>query len=110
MDILLFVLAMALFLMVIFIREAYEAKKKEKRFIESLYTDYGNKPEKEYSLERFVRIASYYEKHQSEGQIDDITWNDLNMDEIFKRMNYTFSASGEEYLYYTLRLRSLKKI
>ena len=39
----------------------------------------------------------------SEGGIDDITWNDLNMDEIFKRMNYTFSASGEEYLYYTLR-------
>lgn len=103
MEIMFFVLAMALVLIAIFSREAYEAKRREKQFIDSLYADYGDKPEKEYSLERFVRIASNYEKHQSEGQIDDITWNDLNMDEIFKRMDYTFSASGEEYLYYTLR-------
>ena len=84
-------------------REAYQAKKKEKKFIDSLYTNYGQIPKKDYSLERFAKISSYYEKHRREGQIDDITWNDLNMDEIFKRMNYTFSASGEEYLYYTLR-------
>lgn len=103
MDLVFFFGAMALFFAAIFIREAVDARKKEKKFIQSLYTDYGNVPEKEYSPERYVRIASYYKKHIQEGQIDDITWNDLNMDDIFKRMNYTFSASGEEYLYYTLR-------
>ena len=103
MEVLLFFAAMAVFLIAIFIKETIDAKKREKRFIESLYRDYGVVPEKEYSLERFARIPSYYEKHICEGLIDDITWNDLNLDEIFKRMNYTFSASGEEYLYYTLR-------
>lgn len=95
--------AMFFFLIVIFAREGYLASKRKKQFIESLYKDYGMLPDKEYSPERYVRIASYYQKHMSDGMIDDITWNDLNMDDIFKRMNYTFSASGEEYLYYTLR-------
>ncbi|MBO5336139.1 MAG: hypothetical protein J6A94_03295 [Lachnospiraceae bacterium] len=105
MELLFFFGAMAIFFAVVFAREAYSAKKREKKFIDSLYTDYGNVPDKEYALERFVRIPSYYEKHKKgrDGGIDDITWNDLNMDEIFKRMNYTFSASGEEYLYDTLR-------
>lgn len=103
MDILLFLAAIVILFVIIFIREAFDAKKRERQFIESLYKDYGKIPEKEYSLERYVRIDSYYQKHAGEGQIDDITWNDLNMDDIFKRMNYTFSASGEEYLYYTLR-------
>lgn len=35
--------------------------------------------------------------------MDDITWNDLGMDEVFRRIDRTYSAAGEEYLYYTLR-------
>ncbi|MBE5883311.1 MAG: hypothetical protein E7291_02645 [Lachnospiraceae bacterium] len=103
MEIIMFLAAMLLFLFVIYGHEAYKAKKREQQFIESLYQDYGKLPDKEYSPERYVRIASYYKNHIEDGQIDDITWNDLNMDDIFKRINYTFSASGEEYLYYTLR-------
>lgn len=103
MEYVMFLGAMILFFIVIFGREAYSAKKREKQFIASLYEDYGKIPNKEYSLERYVRIGSYYQKHMTERMLDDITWNDLNMDDIFKRMNYTFSASGEEYLYYTLR-------
>lgn len=98
-----FFAAMLLFFIIIFIREAFESKKREEHFVSSLYEDYGKLPVKEYTLERFAKISSYYKKHMEGGQIDDITWNDLNMDEVFKRMNYTFSASGEEYLYYTLR-------
>lgn len=98
-----FIITVGAFVLFLFVNEAVQAKKKEKRFIQSLYEDYGKIPDKEYSLERYVRIASYYLKHREEYFIDDITWNDLDMDDIFKRMNYTFSASGEEYLYYTLR-------
>lgn len=103
MEYLVFVLAMLAFIVIVFVKEAVTAKREEKRFIKSLYEEKNTVPKKEYALERFARIGSYYKKHAKEGQIDDITWNDLNMDEIFKRMNYTFSASGEEYLYYTLR-------
>lgn len=103
MEVLMFFLSIGAFLVAVFVKEAISAKKQEKRFIKSLYEDFGELAKKEYSLERYARMGSYYRKHEKEGQIDDITWNDLNMDDIFKRMNYTFSASGEEYLYYTLR-------
>lgn len=103
MDYWVLLAAMAILLVVLFVREGFSAKRREKQYIESLYRDYGKLPGKEYSPERYVRIASYYQKHRAEGMIDDITWNDLSMDDIFKRINYTYSASGEEYLYYTLR-------
>ena len=103
MEYLLFILAMAVFVLVIFVSESARARKEEKRFVQSLYEDYGKLADKEYSLERFAKMDSFFLRHQKDGQLDDITWNDLGMDELFKRMNYTLSASGEEYLYYTLR-------
>jgi energy-coupling factor transporter ATP-binding protein EcfA2 len=103
MEYLFFILAMAAFVLVIFVSESVRTKREEKRFIDTLYHDYGKLSEKEYALERFARMGSFFDRHQRKGQLDDITWNDLGMDELFKRMNYTLSASGEEYLYYTLR-------
>ena len=103
MELLLFFISITIFMGILFIREGLQAKKREKWFIQSLYDNYGQKPAKEYKPERFERIPGYYERHIQPGQIDDITWNDLNMDEIYKRIDYTFSATGEEYLYYTLR-------
>ncbi len=103
MEYLIALLSMAGFVLVIFLMEVSRARKAEKKFIQSLYGDYGKLNQKEYSLERYEKMGSFYDRHREAGQIDDITWNDLGMDDLFKRMNYTFSASGEEYLYYTLR-------
>lgn len=103
MEYLVLTAALVAFVIFIFISEAYKAKQRERRFIASLYENYGTIPEKEYAAERYEKIGSYYRKHREKGQLDDITWNDLSMDELFRRMNYTFSASGEEYLYYILR-------
>lgn len=97
------IFAILVFILAVFALEWNRARKEEKNFIRKLYENYGALSDKKYALERFARMGSYYERHQKPGQIDDITWNDLGMDELFKRMNYTLSASGEEYLYYTLR-------
>ena len=35
--------------------------------------------------------------------IDDQTWNDFNMDEIFKKLDRTYSSAGEAILYKMLR-------
>lgn len=103
MEYLVLAVALALFVIVVFVKEAFSYKKKEKAFVEALYNDFGKIKEKEYALERYARMGSFYERHENAGQIDDITWNDLNMDQVFMRMNGTFSAVGEEYLYYVLR-------
>ena len=85
------------------VQELIQAKKEEKMFRNSLLENYGKEPPKEYSLERFARLDSYLERHKEEKQLDDITWNDLGMDEVFCRIDRTLSAAGEEYLYFTLR-------
>lgn len=85
------------------VQELMQAKKEEKMFRNSLLENYGKEPPKEYSLERFARLGSYLERHKEEKQLDDITWNDLGMDEVFCRIDRTLSAAGEEYLYFTLR-------
>lgn len=92
------------FLMVFLMLNGYlDHKKKEKRFIRKLHEEYGQLLPKEYKPERFRTISGYYKKHPEEFHVDDITWNDLSMDEVFKSMNGTYSAAGEEYLYYLLR-------
>lgn len=90
-------------LALLLVLEWSRARKEERIFVGKLYERYGELSDKKYSSERFARMGSYYERHPEDGQLDDITWNDLGMDALFRRMNYTLSASGEEYLYYTLR-------
>lgn len=97
-----FVFAMVVVL-ALFIREWSYAKKREKLFYNKRINLFGGLPEKEYKTEYFSSVRSLYDKISPKDCIDDITWNDLSMDEVFKRLNYTFSSAGEEYLYYRLR-------
>lgn len=103
MEYVIFAAAMAALLVVIFAKGMWDERGGKKVLKEQLKRAYGAIPQKEYKPERFQKLVGYYEAHPKEGQLDDITWNDLNMDEIFRRMNYSQSASGEEYLYYRLR-------
>lgn len=81
-----------------------QEKRELKRYIRYLAGKYGKKQEMdEYPSGRFEKIPMFYEHNKPEHFVDDITWNDLNMDEIFKSMNFTESSVGEEYLYYMLR-------
>lgn len=104
MEYVIFAVVMAGALLFLMVKGWLDYQKSEKRFIEKLYSDYGALPQKEYKPEQFANISHYYLSHQDGFSIDDITWNDLNMDQVFCRMNYTWSAAGEEYLYSLLRM------
>ena len=80
-----------------------DKKIQEKYLIKKLKDTFGQAPNREYKPDDLDHLQGYYSKHKEEFQIDDTTWNDLNMDGVFARMNYCLSASGEEYLYYMLR-------
>ncbi len=109
MEYVLFVVVMLGVVTVLFLNSYHSYKVSEKKFIKNLYANYGKLPDKEYKPEQFEKISHYFLKHKEGFFVDDITWNDLSMDEVFKRMNYTHSAAGEEYLYYTLRKPSADK-
>jgi len=103
MEHIIFWTAAAAFLLFLFVQGMLKERKEKKWFAEKLKKEYGELPQREYKTERYQKIPGYYQHHRFAGQIDDITWNDLEMDDIFKRMNYTLSSTGEEYLYYRLR-------
>ena len=64
----------------------------------------GQVPKREYEYSEFEKIAKYYQATKgNEFTIDDITWNDLDMDRIFMMINNTSCSTGEEYLYKMLR-------
>lgn len=109
MEYIIFAIAMAVLVLLFMFKEVISFKKSEKIFIEKLYKEYGVLPPKEYKPGQLEIISHYFEKHKDGFQIDDITWNDLNLDEVFKKMNYTHSAAGEEYLYYLLRMPCMEE-
>lgn len=99
------VLAGAIFLLIALLmgKEYLNVRSFRKMSLERLYQSYGTVSEREYKYGEMEHIQKYYLRHPSEHQIDDITWNDLNMDSVYQKMNSACSATGDEYLYYRLR-------
>ena len=78
--------------------------RQRKWFLRHLKQRWGTIPDREYTQEELESISHYARRHEGEQfMIDDITWNDLQMDEIFIRMNNTLSSCGEDVLYQMLR-------
>ena len=86
---------------VMIIRAEHKRKKSIMRKIRRIY---GQVPEREYETGDIERISTYFRGKQSEGfYIDDITWNDLDMDRVFMMVNQTISSPGEDVLYDMMR-------
>lgn len=61
---------------------------------------------------KIYRLKQFYTNNNSEFSLDDITFNDLNLNDIFEKIDYTVSSLGEEVLYGMLRqpLTDIEKI
>lgn len=90
-------------ILVFFISGMINERKEQKQYREKLQKEYGFANKREYSPEGFANLDGYYRHHKSEDSLDDITWNDLNMADIYRQMNYCKTSAGDEYLYYLLR-------
>ncbi|EGT0013915.1 DNA mismatch repair protein MutS [Clostridium perfringens] len=94
-------------IIIVILSVVYYNMKSKGKFIKSLNESFGHKP-KDY-LEDFdmTFLKNHYKirkKNESSGEsIDELIWNDLDMDTVFKRINYTKTSLGEAYLYYKLR-------
>lgn len=83
------------------------SRDRKKRLLERIRRQYGAYSNKEYEYDDFLSIAHYFVKKNKSRKdiftIDDITWNDLDMDHVFLAMNNTQSSVGQDYLYDMLR-------
>lgn len=98
-----------LIISVVFIIFVYNSIMYRKKTLEKLRKKirelWGQPPGREYEYVELEKIANLFRK-KKEGRffIDDITWNDLDMDSIFMILNNTYSSAGEEFLYSMLRI------
>lgn len=88
-----------------------ENLRQKKERLRQVRESFGTITRRTYTREELERISDYSRKADSDkhGYLDDITWNDLEMDMVFGRINQTLSAPGEEYLYRILRLPKLRE-
>lgn len=97
-----FYLFIALFVIFV-VKTIYDTKNKKELLEFQLEGKWGNLSEEEMSPEKLNTIEKYFvSKYNKETDIDEITWYDLDMDEIYMRLNTSCSGIGEEYLYYLL--------
>lgn len=106
MELLFLVRILVLFVIlgIIFIvKDKMAHKSYRKRMKNLLEQEWGCYTRDEYSDKIMKNISYFARKNRLEQDIDDITWNDLDMDTVFSQMNHTRTSAGEEYLYWILR-------
>ena len=86
---------------------------KRPRQADRLLADWGCKTRaKQLDEDLLEDVAGYWREIRAEippeAIVDDITWRDLDMDEVFRRMDFTFSAAGSESLYALMRFTGEK--
>ena len=82
-----------------------DRRRSDARERQKLAGAFGKPGEKEYPEGRFRELKGCAMRRVDRDVfvIDDITWNDLDMDALFRNMDTTCSGAGEEYLYRLLR-------
>lgn len=101
MNILIYSLIAVCFLIVVTIKDSRERKIKiHKRLID----EFNNELDRTIDIKAFEALKAFdtLTAEQNELHIDEDTWIDLNMDDVFDQINSTNSSVGREYLYYML--------
>ena len=87
-----------------------QERRNRARRLERINREWGKMPERVYSETQMDSLYRGYVKKMNSGLkvrnrffIDDITWNDLEMDQIFMLLNNTQSSAGDEAVYQALR-------
>lgn len=103
MDIFIYV-TICVCLLVFFAYQSNVSKKnKLKEMNDRIDKSFGTMPDRVYKTGELLKIRKYFDLQKQESYIDDITWNDMGMDDVFKSINHTWSSIGEDCLYNRLR-------
>lgn len=90
-------------LLLIFMYESFEQKRRLKRLVLKAKASYGKLNDKFLSPDEMESVKKFFYRYMTEESVDDITASDLEIDEIFNRFNTALSAPGRDYFYRMLR-------
>ncbi|MCA5959975.1 hypothetical protein LC724_04805 [Blautia sp. RD014234] len=84
-----------IFVAVVFVTMFQENRRRQREFLQKIKKGWGQIPDREYTWDKLEQIGEYF-RRRKDGRfvIDDITWNDLDMDRVFMLMNQTISSPG----------------
>lgn len=95
--------AVVLVILAVLVTYSLEKKNFKKKLRMKLRTEYGQKPDTGMELPDYKETAIYYnlirDNIPEDERVDEITWSDLEMDPVFRRLNTTVSCAGEQLLF-----------
>ena len=98
-----FVITILVLFLFILYRGNIESRNRTEKLRKKFQDGFGKENTRVWKIGDLDRI-SYYAKHRElEQNVDELTWNDLDMDLIYQQMAYTQSSLGDDYLYYLLK-------
>ena len=89
--------------LVIFLKGLYDDRIRRKKYMAAMKNEYGKWPDMKYETGELENIRVLFDRFKTEHSIDDITAGDLELDDLFVRMNYCKSSLGASVLYDILR-------
>lgn len=89
--------------------QGWREKKRQMIFAKKLIREeYGTVPKENKSRDEAAVTGSFFHAKKF-FFLDDITWNDLDMEHVFQRMNYARCSAGAEELYRMLRCPEMEE-
>ena len=88
------------------IHTAVRGRRARREAMRRFEEDYGKAPDKRQPVKKYQRDFHNFsgEEQPDPSAVDAITWNDLNMDAVYRRINSCVSSIGEEVLYHQLHM------
>ncbi len=98
-------------IILLIVRAQTEQKRQKMLVRKQIREEYGVSPMKHRGRDEAAVKGSYLHFIEKNPGffLDDITWNDLDLELVFQRMNYTRSSAGTEELYRMLRCPAVEK-
>ncbi|MBQ8946790.1 MAG: hypothetical protein IJ058_08270 [Lachnospiraceae bacterium] len=103
MDLLIFALILLGVIVLIMFLQFVNAGREDRLYLQKLNSGFGSRDRTSYDRDRIASARGFYERHRSASALDDISWSDLSMDEIFAEADNTESDAGCQMLYHMLR-------
>ncbi len=100
-----FLIIFGAIIIVLLLRGVFLEKKRRLELYDSLVSGFGKNTAKNYRYGVSGR-KGILKRFPAKKIIDDITWEDLDMERVYERLDKCRSEVGEEYLYYLLHLEN----
>lgn len=94
---------LVLLFVLIVLKESFDYKKHNERILKKAKKAFGTFNSERLSLDELDSVKRLFYRYETPDSIDDITANDIDLDEIFQKFNNCKSSCGSEYFYSLLR-------